>query len=412
MNRPQRISRESKSPSPPSTGCILVDPGSTVLRLLAAEVEDAHAIILGWAEQPVPAPTTPGGSVPGLLALCQEALANAEEMARKLNVYWLPPDQMIVGLSASQLRGRAWSVTQRRSQPSRPIEERELRALLERTLRLAINRLRSEVADEAGWSLVDAVLVALSVDGHGVTDPVGFRGQEFGATVFAALARVEAIQAWGAIAQQLDFSTLTVTGTPLALAGALSASQGLLVDVGGMCTDLIWSRAGRPVALHSLPIGGATLTNSLMETWRLSPERAEQLKLAYSAGRLSEEAMVQVRAALVPALRAWRDEVEAALILFNQEEPLPSRLVLLGGGSVLPGMAESLRTLAWSERLSFARYPQINQLRPTDLGGVINRTDRGRKLGDVSALALAAWMVQQNRRSDRPFRILRELCWD
>lgn len=412
MNRPRRISRGSKSTLLSSTGCILVEPGSTVLRLLAVEVEDAQASVWGWAEQPVPVPTTPGGSVPGLLALCQEALASAEEMAGKLNVHWIPPDQMVVGLPASQLRGRAWSVTQRRSQPNRPIEERELRALLERTLRLAVNRLRSEVPDEAAWSLVDAALVALTVDGHGVTDPVGFRGQEFGATVFAALARVEAIQAWGTIAQHLDFSTLTVTGSPLALAGGLPTSPGLLVDVGGISTDLIWCRSGRPVALYSLPIGGVTLTGSLMETWKLSPERAEQLKLAYSAGRLSEEAMAQVRAALVPALRTWRDKVEAALAVLNQEEPLPPRLILLGGGSALPGIAESLRTLAWSERLSFARYPQVSQWRPTDLSGVINRTDRGRGLGDVSALALAAWTVQQNRGSDRPIRILRELCWD
>jgi len=41
---------------------------------------------------------------------------------------------------------------------------------------------------------------------------------------------------------------------------------------------------------------------------------------------------------------------------------------------------------------------------------VANRTSRGRQLGDVSALALAAWAAQQQQPPERPARILQELC--
>ena len=94
----------------------------------------------------------------------------------------------------------------------------------------------------------------------------------------------------------------------------------------------------------------------------------------------------------------------------NRDEPLPQRVFLLGGGSALPEMAEAVRSLAWSQRLHFTRYPQVGQLRPTDVPGVVNRTGRGRQMGDVSALALAAWAAQQEQPPERPARILSELC--
>jgi hypothetical protein len=383
--------------------CTVVEPGTTTLRLLVTEAVGDQTTVWGWAEGP-------GPEAQELAAACRAALAQAEEMARDLIERWILSDQILIGLPASQLRGRAWSVTQRRSLPDHPVEEPELEALLGRALRLAVNQLRSVGADDAGWLLVDAMPVALTVDGRGVTDPVGFRGQEIGALVFAALARAEVIESWREVARELEFSALTLMAAPVALAAGLSAMQGMLVDVGGAATDLTWCRAGRPVALESLPKGGAVLTGSLARQWNLSPERAERLKRAYSGGRLADEGKVQVQAVLAPVLCTWTEEIETALALLNREEPLPQQIYLLGGGGALPGMAEALRSLAWSERLRFTRYPQVNRVRPTDVPGVVNRTDMGHGPGDVPALALAAWTARQNCLLDRPSRILSELC--
>ena len=65
--------------------------------------------------------------------------------------------------------------------------------------------------------------------------------------------------------------------------------------------------------------------------------------------------------------------------------------------------------LAWSRQLHFARYPQVDRLEPTDVPGVVNRTELGRSAGDVTALALAAWaaLARAGRRI-APARILGE----
>jgi cell division protein FtsA len=317
---------------------------------------------------------------------------------------------MLVGLPVRDLRGWAWPVAVRRTRPERPIEERELTALLGRALRLTSNRLAQ--TDASDWLLVDATPVTLSVDGRRVTDPVGFRGREMGAMVFAALARTKTVEIWRRVAQKLGFSTLTLTAGPLALAAHLSEPQGLLVDVGGTTTELAWWRASRPVALDSVPIGGASLTGSLVRKWGLSLDKAESLKLAYSRGQLADEIRTQVLEAMTPTLTLWLETVVAALETMSEstEEPLPHHLYLLGGGGLLPEILEAVRSLAWSSRLSFNRYPQMGWLRPADVPGVVNHTDLGREAGDVPALALAAWAVGQVRPPDRPARILSGLC--
>ena len=153
----------------------VVEPGTATLRLLVVEVRGERATVLGWAEGP--GWTGVETDSQELVAACEHALTEAEEMAQTRSGRWVLPDQVLVGLPASQLRGRARSITQRRSNPDRPVEVQELETLLERTLRLVVNRLLSDDRDGANWVLVDAAPVTLTVDGRGVTDPVGFRGR-------------------------------------------------------------------------------------------------------------------------------------------------------------------------------------------------------------------------------------------
>jgi cell division protein FtsA len=316
-------------------------------------------------------------------------------------------------------------VVQQRLQPDRPVEERELMAVLGRALRLATYRLRTlapepdcpgwhelPVADgqDTGWLLVDATVVALTVDGKRVTDPVGFRGRELGAAVFAALTPKNVVESWKAVAEQLEFATLTLTAAPMALVGSLSDLQGLLLDVGGETTDLTLWQAGKPITLGSLPTGGSALTRSLIRAWDLSTGQAERLKCAYAGRKLTDDDGAKVLDVMSPVLQHWLAGIQSALAQVNEDRLLPQRLYLLGGGSALPEMADALRALVRSGNLSFVRYPKVGQLRPTDVIGVINRTNLGRSQGDVMALALAAWTARQAEPQDRPAQILSELC--
>jgi hypothetical protein len=370
--------------------------------VLVTEVTDEQAVVWGWnAVSPAGAATSEA-----LALACEEAVSGATLMANDLAGRVLVPDQMIVGLPGSQVLGQAWPIVQRRSRPDRPVEERELTGLLGRALRLSANRF----SDRPGARLIDAAVASLAIDGRGVTDPVGFKGHEMSAAVFAAMAGAKRIDAWCEAARRLEFSALTLTAAPLALSAAVAEPQAVLLDVGGTVTELTLCRAGCPLALQSLPVGGMEVTRALVQRWGLAPERAERVKRLYADDRLPSEAGPQVRETLMPVLRDWLVAVEATLAHLMPDEPLPRQLVLAGGGSALREVAEAVATLAWSERLQFERHPEVAHLRPGDVPGVVNRTDCGRGADDVTALALAAWAARQTRPQSRPARLLGDLC--
>lgn len=398
---------QQRAPSTPAFLCV-VDPGTTALRLLVVEAAAAgRATVWGWAEARGFGTAHPPAA--DLAEACGKALALAEEMAQDLTGRWIVPDRLFVGLPTAEIVGRAWPMGQKRSRPDRPVEERELEALLARGLRLAINRLQSLAGGEDPWLLVDAAPVALTVDGRGVTDPVGFACREMGTTIFAALAPAGVIGNWRLVAETLEFTELTLVAAPLALAAAPPASRGLLVDVGGVDTGLIHFRTGRPAAVASLPTGGADITRSLLRKWRITIDAAERLKHSYLGTSLDPQARAEIQEALLPAVAAWLQEIEKALARLNEDEALPCDIYLTGGGSLLPEIAESLCALAWSRRLHFERYPQVRTLRPTDVPGVVNRTELGRTPGSVAALSLAAWAARRQHPLDRPARLLAQL---
>jgi cell division protein FtsA len=224
--------------------------------------------------------------------------------------------------------------------------------------------------------------------------------------LFAAVAQTEFVRRWGLVARELEFSTLTLTATPLALAAGLPTPQGVLMDLGSATSDLIWCRSERPLAVESLPTGGDSLVRALIRKWSLSTDRARRLIEAYSGGLLDEEARSQVQVVLWPVLQQWLQEAEEALARMNQEDLLPQDLYLLGGASALPEIESAVRSLAWSQRLQFARYPQVRQLRPTDIAGVVNRSGQGNGQGDVASLALVAWIAEQQQPASRLARIV------
>ncbi|MGD8793193.1 MAG: hypothetical protein PVF47_11635 [Anaerolineae bacterium] len=419
--RRNRPGARQRAPSP--TYFSVVEPGAMTFRLLVVEVSEGGATVWGWSEQP--GPGRDGIEPAWLSTACDRAQRRAEEMAQDLAGRWILPDRMLVGLPSSQIVGRAWAVAQKRARPRRPVEERELEALLSRALRLAVNRLLSTAPGDGEWLLLDATPLVLTIDGRGVTDPVGFRAREMGAAVFAALAPAEMLAAWRAAAEMLEFVELTLVAEPRALAAGLNDPQAMLVDVGDATTNLIWCQTGRPGALDWLPSGSSALTRSLVRKWNLAPDRAERLKKAYCTGRLDPEAQGQVQDVILPPVQAWLAQVESALARMMADglmsgglvagetladEALPAQLYLLGGGSAVPEVGESLQALAWSEKLRFSRYPQVRLLRPTDVPGVVNRTEAGREPGDVAALALAAWAARQQAPPGRPERLLTALC--
>jgi hypothetical protein len=88
-------------------------------------------------------------------------------------------------------------------------------------------------------------------------------------------------------------------------------------------------------------------------------------------------------------LAAWLDGLELALAGMAGHEALPSRILLAGGGSQLPELAAALGRPAWARRLPFVRPPEVGNLPPREVRGLVDQTQRLIGPQDVPVMCLA-----------------------
>ena len=88
------------------------------------------------------------------------------------------------------------------------------------------------------------------------------------------------------------------------------------------------------------------------------PHEAEDLKHVLSDGELSQRELMYVQKCLEPARQRWYDTVMGLLIGLSSGKPLPWRVYLTGGGSLLPDLDKSLR----ADPAPFNRAPEVARL--------------------------------------------------
>ncbi|MBN1773348.1 MAG: pilus assembly protein PilM [Deltaproteobacteria bacterium] len=177
------------------------------------------------------------------------------------------------------------------------------------------------------------------------------------ATVLVALARTETVRARLRLLAEagLEPGLLAIGALPLARlvppGHALLQDEGLcLLDVGRTETDLLLLRRGRPVFLRSFRAGSEDVTRALAKALRRPRGEAEAVKCTHLAlpepgfpapdaarAALAEAAQSGLGTLLTP-LRRTLLELRAK----GGAVAPPTRLLLAGGGSRIPGLASFL----------------------------------------------------------------------
>ncbi|MGL4173423.1 MAG: type IV pilus assembly protein PilM [Actinomycetota bacterium] len=146
-------------------------------------------------------------------------------------------------------------------------------------------------------------------------------------------------------AQRAGLKVASVDLTSFAVLRALGGTSMLdtdtvaLVDVGSRVTNIVVHRGGTPLFVRILLMGGNDVTEHLSEALGMPLEHAEALKQQISGhGADVEQAIDSTLSSLV-------DEIRSSLDYFASSSPSgsrPQRLMLSGGGSRQPGLAERL----------------------------------------------------------------------
>ena len=337
-----------------------------------------------------------GGAVTdiaGVVENCDAALQRAEEMAQVV------AKDAVLGIAGELVKGGTTSVSYRRTKPEVKIDQAELMEIIERIQKQAFNDVKKQLSWETGKSelevkLVNAAIVDVHIDGYRVTNPVGFQGRDVTIQVFNAFAPMVHLGALQTVAADLDLNLINIAAEPFAVAKSVGADDStefsaVFIDIGGGTSDIAVVNNGGIEGTQMFAIGGRSFTKRLSSSLGLNFDRAEDIKLDHSAGKLNKKQEAAVTEALSSDVETWLSGVELALGEFENLEHLPNRILLCGGGSALPEIKQALTHTDWYKSLPFTRKPSIDFVMPKQVSRVVDMTGQLNSPQDITPMGLA-----------------------
>jgi len=332
--------------------------------------------------------------ITGVVKSCEEAIAAAEEMAGVRRV-----EQAIVGIAGELVKGSTTTVHYERLKPEIRIDLPELKNIVQKVQWKAFDRIRQQLAWETGHSeidvkLINAAIIDVRIDGYRVTNPLGFQGRDVSIGVFNAYAPIVHLGALQKIAEELDLDLLSIAAEPYAVARSMGLENtidfsAIFIDIGGGTTDIAVVRNGGLEGTKMFALGGRAFTKRLAQELDINFEEAERLKIRYGRGELGKDISARIARLLSEDCQVWLDGVELSLGEFSETDLLPSKILLCGGGSALPGIREALLGKNWSDSLPFAKKIHVNFLQPKDVINIQDKTGLLRDPQDVTPMGLA-----------------------
>jgi len=248
------------------------------------------------------------------------------------------------------------------------------------------------------------------VDGQeGISNPVGMHGSRLDVETHVITAAVTSLQNLTKCIRSIGVEVEDLVMEPLASAEAVLSDEEkqdgvMIADIGGGTTDIAVFKDGSIYYTSVLPVAGYQVTHDIFIGLGLSFEMAEEMKKRYGKVSSGQEDLASEDKAVTQdghsvsyseLLEIIQVRVEEMLRLIIMELPrsdypklIPSGLVLTGGGSNLPGIAELAE--------SITRLP-VRIGTPARLDGV----------GDVlqnpayaTGVGLALWQARNRGRQD------------
>ncbi len=376
-----------------------LDIGTEVVKALVFKIdeESGKAVVMGVGRIRQKLGDMQSGAVSDIASVvssCEKAIALAEEMAGTKRV-----SQAIIGIAGEFVKGSTTTVHYERLKPETRIDLPELKNIIQKVQWKAFDRIRQQLAWETGHNkidvkLINAAIVDVKIDGYRVTNPLGFQGRDVSIGIFNAYAPIVHLGALQSIAEELDLDLLSIAAEPYAVARSMGIENTLdfstiFIDIGGGTTDIAVVRNGGLEGTKMFALGGRAFTKRLAQELNINFEEAEMLKIRYGRGELNREISSKLERIFEEDCRIWLEGVELSLSEYAESDLLPSRILLCGGGSALPGIKKALTSPVWLKNLSFAKSPSVSFLQPKDVANVEDITGLLRDPQDITPMGLA-----------------------
>ncbi len=341
--------------------------------------------------------------ISGVIQSCEDAIIVAQKMAGVEDV-----EDTIVGIAGELVKGTTTTVHYERTKPEVRIDIPEIKNIIQKVQWKAFDRIRRQLAWETGHNeidvqLINASIINVKIDGYRVTNPVGFQGRDVSIGIFNAYAPMLHLGALESIIDELGLKLISVVAEPYAVVKSMGVEDNLdfgaiFIDIGGGTTDIAVVRSGGLEGTVMFALGGRAFTKRISHDLNVEFSRAEDLKIKYATGKLDEKKIYKLNEILEEDCRVWLSGLEIALENFSSSriDLLPSKILLCGGGSGLPGIYRALNSDNWYRNLPFAKKPTIGFIQPRDVVNIIDKTKMLRNPQDVTPMGLANLAIDMN----------------
>jgi cell division protein FtsA len=382
---------------------LALDIGTEVVKALIFRIdkENKKGIIIGVGRERQKIGNMQSGAISdisGVIISAQKAIEIAKEKSGIKKV-----KNAVVGIAGELVKGVTTTVHYERIKPEVKIDLPELKNIIEKVQQKAYERIRKQLAWETNQEgidvkLINAAISSVSIDGYQITNPIGFQGRDVSVSVFNAYAPMIHLGAVETIADELNIDLLSIVAEPYAVARSVGYEGefdfgAIFIDIGGGTTDIAVVRNGGLEGTKMFALGGRSFTKRLAREVGINFDEAEDLKIKYSEGKLDKISTARVEKILQDDCDVWLSGVELSLEEFAEADLLPSKILLCGGGSALPGVKKALASSKWTKKLSFSKTPEISFLQPSDVADIIDSTQELDSPQDVTPMGLATLVL-------------------
>lgn len=382
---------------------LALDIGTELIKALVFEVpQEGKGVILGVGKESQKPGNMRSGAIShiqGVIESSKIAIEKAKKDARVSDV-----EKCVLGIAGELVKGTTTTVHYKRVKSEIRIDVTEMKEIIRQVQQNAYERIKKQLAWETGQSsievrLVNAALVDVRIDGYKVTNPINFQGTDVSMSIFNAYAPLVHLGALEKIADDIGVDIFAIVAEPYAVAKSVMQDDSfdfhaIFVDIGGGTTDVAVVRNGGLEGTKMFAIGGRTFTKRVAQEFDLEFSYAEKIKMSYSNGTLAQGDRASVRALLLGDSKVWLGGMEMALSEFSENDFLPPKILLCGGGSGLEEVREALLSSEWARALPFSKQPTVSFLHPRDVKRIEDKTGELLTPQDVTPMALASLGVE------------------
>ena len=158
---------------------------------------------------------------------------------------------------------------------------------------------------------------------------------------------------------EIEFVPLQAVSSEV-LVSTCSIRDGILIDVGGSTTTLMFIRDGWLIQVSSFPIGTQRFSHRIMKTRGGKFVEAEDLTRQYSQGLISRDERMALSHVFSEEAVEWKKQFMNALEACYPVAPISEDFYVYGGGSYLPEVRSALWSRDMLKNFSPFQSPRVH----------------------------------------------------